>query len=140
MLFEKQILIRCDYGVEQYENSASEVTRSAAADDSKGHKDPFGATYASAGEWARCAGTGPRRDQLLPRAHYCEPADDSCPKSSPRQPAAKPSAGLTVRPSESGDADDWLKKAEHRTAAAIWRDHLDRYMIAPNHPEEQAPC
>jgi hypothetical protein len=74
------------------------------------------------------------------RAHYCEPADDTVLKSSPGQPAATPSAGLTVRRSESGDADDWLTKAEHRTAAAIWQDHLDWYMIAPKHPEEQARC
>jgi hypothetical protein len=41
MLFEKQILIQREYGAEQYENSASEPTGLAAANDSKGHEDPF---------------------------------------------------------------------------------------------------
>ena len=41
MLFEKQILLQREYGVEQYENSASDPTELVAANDSKGHEDPF---------------------------------------------------------------------------------------------------
>jgi hypothetical protein len=41
MLFEKQILLQREYGVEQYERFRQRPTGLAAVNDSKGHEDPF---------------------------------------------------------------------------------------------------